>query len=258
MHWYDKDGEPQHFTPSKKGGLRPTTLRDARKYGWVPSVTSVLDILAKPGLEAWKVNKAIESSRLIPKQVDEHNEEHAKRVLAHSRKESEEAAERGNIIHNMLEVAFTTGEAPHNQDHKEMFESVRAVLQINCGEQDWTPEKSFNAIDYGGKIDLSSKEWVIDFKTKEFDADHKKLEYESMAYQLVAYDVGLNTSYATDHREHKRRIANVFISSTNPGLVVFHEWSDEDRKRYWTIFESSLEVWKNIKKYWPENHDERN
>ena len=154
----------------------------------------------------------------------------------------------------MLEVAFTTGEAPHNQDHKEMFEAVRAILQINCGDQDWEPERSFYSIDYGGKIDLSSKEWVIDFKTKEFDADHKKLEYESMAYQLIAYDVGLNSP----SRTHKRRIANLFISSTNPGLVVFHEWADEDKERYWEIFESSLEVWKNIKKYWPEKYDERN
>ena len=70
-----------------------------------------------------------------------------------------EAAERGNIIHNMLEVAFTTGEAPHNQDHKEMFEAVRAILQINCGDQDWEPERSFYSIDYGGKIDLSSKQY---------------------------------------------------------------------------------------------------
>ena len=254
MHWYDKDGEPQHFTPSKKGGLRPTTLRDARKYGWVPSVTSVLDILAKPGLEAWKVNKAITSSQLVSRLVGETTGEYSKRILAHSKQESEEAAERGNTIHNMLEVAFTTGESPHNENHKEMFEAVRAILQVNCGEQDWTPEKSFSADDYGGKIDLSSKEWIIDFKTKEFDADHKKLDYESMAYQLIAYDVGL----IIESGRMQRRIANVFISSTNPGLVVFHEWPDTDRKRYWTIFKSSLEVWKNIKKYWPENHDERN
>ena len=56
MHWYDREGKPQHFVPSKNGKLRASTLRDARKHGWMPSVTSVLDIMAKPGLDQWKIN----------------------------------------------------------------------------------------------------------------------------------------------------------------------------------------------------------
>ena len=52
-HWYRRDGEPLHSVPSAKGEPRPTTLRDARKLGLLPSVTNVLGVIAKPELTAW-------------------------------------------------------------------------------------------------------------------------------------------------------------------------------------------------------------
>ena len=39
-HWYDKEGNPAYEVEAKKGGMRPTTLRDARVLDLVPSVTS--------------------------------------------------------------------------------------------------------------------------------------------------------------------------------------------------------------------------
>jgi hypothetical protein len=44
-HWYRRDGEPLHSVPSAKGEPRPTTLRDARKLGLLPSVTNVLGVI---------------------------------------------------------------------------------------------------------------------------------------------------------------------------------------------------------------------
>ncbi len=38
-HWYDTDGNP-HYEIEGKTGIRNTTLRDARKHGWVPSVST--------------------------------------------------------------------------------------------------------------------------------------------------------------------------------------------------------------------------
>jgi hypothetical protein len=80
-----------------------------------------------------------------------------------------------------------------------------------------------------------------------------------MAYQLIAYAVtGLDKSYRDTGEASVRRMANIFISSTNPGLSVFHEWKKEDFERYWEIFSSSLTLWKNVKQYWPEKHNEGN
>ena len=105
MHWYDREGNPQHYVPSKNGKLRASTLRDARKNGWMPSVTSVLDILAKPGLDQWKINKAVSSAMNLQRYVEETDTEYSKRILINSRKETEVAAQRGTRIHGMLERA---------------------------------------------------------------------------------------------------------------------------------------------------------
>ena len=58
-HWYDRAGKPCYQQTTAKGALRGTDLRDARKQGLVPSVTTVLSVLAKPALETWKVKQGI-------------------------------------------------------------------------------------------------------------------------------------------------------------------------------------------------------
>jgi hypothetical protein len=59
VHWYRQDGGPQYTVKAKDGSDRPTTLRDARKLNLVPSVTTILKIAAKPGLEAWKQEQMV-------------------------------------------------------------------------------------------------------------------------------------------------------------------------------------------------------
>ena len=45
-HWYTKDGAPA-YTVEGKTGVRNTTLRDARKLGLIPSVTTIISIMEK-------------------------------------------------------------------------------------------------------------------------------------------------------------------------------------------------------------------
>jgi len=54
VHWYTKDGEPAYTIERADGkGFRNTTLRDAKKLGLLPSVTTILGVAAKPGLQNW-------------------------------------------------------------------------------------------------------------------------------------------------------------------------------------------------------------
>jgi len=248
MHWYDTNGAPQYEVKKKDGGMRATTLRDARKHGWVPSVTSVMDIVGKPGLEVWKVNKAIESALAVTRMVTETNEELSKRILAHSKQESEQAAKRGVHIHGELEEFFSNDCVHYERytDIGKICEATKAALDANCGEQTWVSEHSFchKELGYGGKIDLYSDEWVVDFKTKDSIEDKKQLAFDSMAHQLVGYSRGLNGK--------SRRVANVFISADDPGHVVFHEWPQDKQELYWNVFTSALQLWKHMKNYRPE------
>jgi len=232
MHWYDTNGNPQYEVKKKDGGMRATTLRDARKHGWVPSVTTVMDIVGKPGLEVWKVNKAIESAMTVERLVGETYDEHAKRILAHSKQESEQAAKRGVRIHNELELFFRKG-CIHSANMGTYETDIRKICDATKAE-----------LGYGGKVDLYSSEWVIDFKTKDSIEDKKQLAYDAMAHQLVGYARGLNGK--------DRRLANVFISADNPGHVVFHEWPQDKHELYWNVFTSALDLWKHMKNYRPE------
>ena len=53
-HWYKQDGSPCYEVPyaDPKKGMRSTTIRDARKLNLVPSVTTILQVMDKPGLRS--------------------------------------------------------------------------------------------------------------------------------------------------------------------------------------------------------------
>jgi (2R)-ethylmalonyl-CoA mutase len=50
-HWYSQDGSPAYRIIGKNGKERNTNVRDARELNLVPSVTTVLGLVAKPGLD---------------------------------------------------------------------------------------------------------------------------------------------------------------------------------------------------------------
>ena len=61
-HWYTQEGEPMYTIIGVNGKERNTNLRDARLLGLVPSVTTIMDLIAKPSLENWKINQALNSA----------------------------------------------------------------------------------------------------------------------------------------------------------------------------------------------------
>ena len=61
-HWYTQEGEPMYTLIGANGKERNTTLRDAKSLGLVPSVTTILGMVAKPALENWKITQAIKSA----------------------------------------------------------------------------------------------------------------------------------------------------------------------------------------------------
>ena len=64
-HWYDQNGDPAYTLIGANGKERNTTLRDAKTYGLVPSVTTIIGMIAKPGLENWKITQAIKAATTL-------------------------------------------------------------------------------------------------------------------------------------------------------------------------------------------------
>lgn len=238
-HWYAKDGSPAYTVLAKNGEPRSTTLRDARKLGLLPSVTTIIKCAASPGLEAWKLNQMMLAALTLPRAEGESEQSFIARVQADSKEHARMAAERGTEVHADIEGYFE-GLAKEPSAYSL---AVDKALDERFGDLDWNAEKSFatpGPHGFGGKIDLHSTDGdgvVIDFKTKEFTSDtlDKAAGYEEHMMQLAAYRIGLGLPNA--------RAANVFVSVTEPGLVVVNEWSQDDLLRGWRMFEALKTYW---------------
>ena len=240
-HYYTKDGEPCYTVPNKtRGGVRPTTLRDARKLDLVPSVTGILNVIAKPGLERWKHEQLLLAALTLPAIEGESVDDFARRVEQDSKEQAKVARETGTAIHGSLELAFQG--KPFPLDHEFAVLEVKSALDSLFGQQTWSAERSFaHSLGYGGKVDLWSPGCVVDYKVKEKLV--KKMAYDEHAMQLCAYREGLGIPNA--------RIANVFVSWE--GEVQIHEWDDEtENERYWGMFCDLLAYWQKFKRYWPQ------
>lgn len=247
-HWYTTKGEPcyQIEMKSKPGQLRNVDLRDARKLNLVPSVTTVMRMLAAPGLERWKQNNLLLSALTLPHIEGESLDSYSKRVQEDASEQVRAAAQRGTDIHEAIEKSFSGAFDPQYRRHVDA--ATKELEKLYPGG--WDSERSFShALGFGGKVDVFTGEGgiVVDFKTKEFTSDDikskKKLHWDEMVYQLSAYRVGLGYPCAA--------CANIFISVNEPGLAVTHIWKEDDVKKGWEIFRKTLEIWQIKNNHFP-------
>jgi hypothetical protein len=237
-HWYTREGVPMYTVEAVKGGQRNTTLRDARKLNLVPSVTTVLNVAAKPALTQWLLNQVLLAALTLPRRDLEPEDQYIARILDDSKEQGRSAADAGTDIHASIQ-GFYEGKTLLDETHREHVAGCDVRLHEAFGLQSWVAEKAFShELGFGGKCDLHSVEGdgiVADIKTKEFD-DPKKVEgYDEHLMQLSAYRVGLGIPNA--------RCANVFVSRSVKGLVVVKEWSQEDLARGWDMFQHLLAFW---------------
>ena len=233
-HWYDKDGKPAYTIIGTNGKERNTTVRDARKHGYVPSVTTVLGLLHKPGLETWKLQNMLLAALTLPKQDGESETDWIERVMQDSKATGKEAMERGSRMHDVLEQFYKSN---GSSIWPLYCIEIDRMLYEHFGQQNWIPEKSFSdPMGFGGKVDLHCDGIVIDFKSKEGSLESVKA-YDEQIMQLAAYRVGLDMP--------KARCANVYF--TEQGDVKIIEHSEEDIQSAFDCFDHLLQFF-NITK----------
>jgi len=241
-HWYTREGEPMYTVESAKGDQRPTTLRDARKHNLVPSVTTVLNAAAKPGLTQWMQRQVLLAALTLPKIDAETEEEYLDRILNDSKEQGRSAADAGTDIHASIQGFY---EGKVYTAHQEHVQGCSKAIAEHFGEQSWICERAFaHEVGFGGKVDMHctvEKGIVVDIKTKEFTDPEKVDGFDEHLMQLSAYRVGLGIQNA--------RCANVFVSRSVPGLAVVKEWSAEDLKRGWEMFYHLLNYWQTKNRY---------
>lgn len=230
-HYYDRQGNPAYTVIGKNGVERPTTLRDARKDGLVPSVTTILKEAAKPGLQNWIIDQTILACLTLPKIEGESESDYIKRLKEDSRSQASKAAERGTQIHAWIQKGFC-GE-PVGEDGMRYFTSAQKCLLEAVGSIKWHCERSFATPYFGGKCDIHSDEYVIDFKSTDKDLETIKT-WDEHDLQLAAYREGLGVKKA------KCGILYIHVLTAESKLI----WIDEEKlQRGWDMFENLLNYW---------------
>jgi hypothetical protein len=254
-HWYRPTGESVHKVPTQAGGLRPTTIRDAIREKLLPSVTNILNVIAKPQLENWKLNQVAIAALKNPKQPGESDEYWIKRVVEASKAPTQEAADLGSRIHEALELA-TSGQ-PFDEALRVHVEPViewitktgikiveREVVLVN-------PEEGYagrcDALFRFGKAGMG----VIDFKTRKTEARKAVTPYDGQGAQLAAYAAAYFGAAALP----KCLLANVYISTTEPGRMEVCKHPDPAGE--YEFFLHCAAAWRKVKQYDPRQREAR-
>ena len=251
-HWYTVEGEPMHSVLTVAGDkFRPTTLRDARKLGLAPSVTTVRSLRAKPELDRWKMQQLLGVARHMPPERYEAEWEYADRVMKEyeDRKPLMTNSQVGTESHAALE-SLMAGIEPEGilaRYSGIAHKLVDLIGSLFPGVDDWVCEHSFAdpVHGYGGTIDIHSPSagHIIDGKSKIRPIDSykpKDLTRENII-QLAAYGVGAHLP---------GRCVNIYYHVEDESMRHF-EWSDDELADGWDIFKAELDLWKLVKKYRP-------
>lgn len=232
-HWYSQDGSCVYEIRSKSNGnLRPVTLRDARKLGLVPGFSTIAAMEHKPQLQKWLIEQAVLAVLTLPRIPGETDEDFKNRAYWDARAQADTAAARGTHLHGALQGWYEN--QPMAAEDAPYVLPVVEWLDRRFPNTKWLPEQSFaHPAGYGGKCDLHSPEAVIDFKFKAFSDPDKVRGYDNHEDQLHAYEYGFGL-------KNVQKI-NLFISSTEPGMIVPVIWPDNP---------SSLEAFLCLLRLW--------
>jgi len=251
QHWYDRDGKAVFEVPKAKGGgMRATTIADARKLGLYPSVTTVLSVLAKPQLVDWQLGQVAGKAYGNPPQDGESQEDYARRIISASQEQVGEAADLGTQIHAALEAHFKGEPVPDGYDayvypvscliEKEGIkfrEHELRLVNTNDGYAGTTDAVFTDSIGFNG---------ILDFKSRKTKLGQPCTPWETEPMQIAAYCVAKFGSI-----KYNTTGANVYISTTEPGRVEIVTYSATQLEESWSAFQAALKLWQYLKGYKP-------
>ena len=226
---------------SRPNELRPTRITDVRKAAkdgraWVPSVTTILNVLAKDNLVNWKIGEHLKQAFKADRSQFNHDQEfdYISEIKRLTEIEMDKAPSAGTDFHKLMEMAVLNMEMS-TEDHDLCNSVYKVIVEKTDGGCRWSPELNFVSGGYGGQIDLSNNDWVIDYKTKQTAEKFKpsKMVYDDHSRQLAAYRQAVSP---------KARCANVFVCLED-GQIDFHEHTEKQLQKGWGVFSHALEIW---------------
>jgi hypothetical protein len=231
--FYDRNTQARvDGIPKKDGsGLRDATIADARKNMYVPSVTTVIDVVAKPFLLNWLQTQAFDSawsSAATPISKEE--------AWAYYQQQSAIARDRGSDLHDKMSRL------------EQCPETLQALAWI--GSRGYTKlehEVQFAAEQFGGTIDLigvhSDSDKLVDLLDFKFVTKDRQ-PYDSELWQLSAYREALIEQGWT-----VSNVYNLYISQESGALLNVKHWTNADLLRGYVTFQTILDLWQQLNNY---------
>jgi hypothetical protein len=213
--------------------------------GLYPSVTSVLGIMDKPQLTAWKIEQAIMSSLTLPKEADETLEAYAKRIVKDSRESTTKAAEHGTRMHECMENILLGRAVSTDETLAPYIKTFTEWAEKNVEKTYWC-EKGLVGAGYAGRCDAYVKlrgigDAIIDLKNRKvktgipfFDTD---------CAQLWAYR---NAS-----ENPKAACVSVVLASNDATNLTTKVWDEDELYQAGIAFCAMQKVWAWVKGYTP-------
>ena len=251
-HWYKADGTPCHRLPRVRGGgLRPTTLRDARRLQLFPSVTSILGIFAKPQLDKWKMRQVAQASMRLGRTEGESDDYFADRIIEEAFAQVEQAADLGSRIHDAIDKHFDGNPIPDD-----LVTYISPVLKWKEDKDLEFVERELRVVNkahgFAGTMDVACRYGsngigVIDFKTRKTKSGVKVTSYDGQAMQIAAY----GATYWGEENLSRMFGANVFISTTEPGRLEVCSYTPQQLMAEWEVYKMACAMWRHSKGYDP-------
>jgi hypothetical protein len=239
-HWYTASGESAYGA----------TLREARKENLYPSVTTVLNLIASPGLDAWKRTEAILAALTLPRNDGESLEDFAARVAIDMEQTASKAATIGTSIHDWIESYCHGQYKTPPEGYEAVCYHVQQWIDDNVDLKRSTAEGTIvnQKHGYAGRVDLQGylldgKPFISDWKTQNLKAGKKFVFYPKWVQQLAAYAME-NDDVA---------LVNIAVSSNKERPEIAERWwTTEEARQGWEVFWHCLKIWQAEKGYKPQ------
>jgi len=237
---------------SKKGAMRSTTLSDARKMGLYPSVTTIMRLLDKPNLTAWRIEQAVLSALTLPATPGESLDDRARRIVKDADEQVTKASALGHLVHDAIEEYVTKGCLlyPDPKVHN-LIKTFIEWWNHNCTKLHYAEKTVVHAgYGYAGRLDCKAEIkgrgiCIIDFKCRKPSKDGGRC-YPEDAMQLSAY----KEADALTSPNTPETCLSIILNSEEPGLFV-KEWPKDEIIHSFECFRRLCDLWKCLKKYDP-------
>jgi len=248
------DGD--HYYTAQKEPAYGCGIRAAREEGLLPSPSTILGVMNKPGIAVWMQNVAAETALEMADEVKAKftdRKDQVSAVVKAAREKSQEAMDLGTQIHSMAEDILAGKPAV---DGNPFSVGISDYNTMNIVRTRWTERVVTHIGDkiaFGGRVDALVEHQacglaVLDWKSSKVPMSKtgkpQPKWYDPYIIQLSAY------AYAIDGKPQPISVA-VNTTPQHRGETYEKIWERMEIERGWRMFNLLYRLWCEEKKYSP-------